>query len=299
MPTEAINLDLIARIRKLSQPCDPQPTNHATRLAELPDIRAVIFDIYGTLLISGTGDIGPAGDYADERAFREAFSAAGLPAAAIPQDLRVSELLVEQIQYAQDGRRRQGIEFPEIDILSVWKAVLRNLSVPGLTSGTSDPRLCALAVEYECRDNPVWPMPGLRETLTSLHRQGKHLGIVSNAQFYTPLMFQALLGASLDELGFDAALCAWSWEMQEGKPSLRLFRQVRAQLAAAHGIQPEHTLYVGNDCLKDIWPAERTGWKTALFAGDARSLKLRRDDTRCRDLEPDLVIDSLRQLEGI
>ena len=48
--------------------------------------------------------------------------------------------------------------------------------------------------------------------------------------------------------------------------------------------------------LKDIWPATQLGFKTALFAGDARSLRLREDDERCRGLKPDLVIDRLSQL---
>jgi putative hydrolase of the HAD superfamily len=298
MHEEAVTRDLIARITRLCTPCDPLPTGYATRLAPLQDIRAVIFDIYGTLLVSGTGDIGLAGDYEDEQALHSAFTAVGIPASAIPRDIRVSELLVRHIHIAQDERRRQGIDFPEVDILGVWKAVLLELARYGMTGTLDDARLRALAIEYECRDNPVWPMPGLREMLTDLRRRGIRLGIVSNAQFYTPLMFRALLGISIEELGFDAALCAWSWQALEGKPSPTLYRQVREQLAG-YGITAEQTLYVGNDCLKDIWPATGAGWKTALFAGDARSLRLREDDSRCRGLEPDLVIDNLRQLEGI
>jgi putative hydrolase of the HAD superfamily len=48
--------------------------------------------------------------------------------------------------------------------------------------------------------------------------------------------------------------------------------------------------------LKDIWPATQLGFKTALFAGDGRSLRLREDDERCRAVQPDLVIDHLSQL---
>ena len=298
MSEETITRDLVERIRRLSRPCDPEPTGHVTRLKPMPDIRAVIFDIYGTLLISGTGDIGPAGDYEDEEALHAAFSAAGIPAGVIPQDVRVSELLVRHIHIAQDERRRQGIEFPEVDITRVWKAVLDDLSRYGLVESPDDALLQALAIEYECRDNPVWPMPGVREMLGSLQRRGIRLGIVSNAQFYTPLMLRALLGNTPGELGFDAALCAWSWQVLEGKPSPRLFQQVREQLAG-DGIMAEQTLYVGNDCLKDIWPAAGAGWKTALFAGDARSLRLREDDERCCGLLPDLIIDDLRQLEDI
>jgi len=73
-------------------------------------------------------------------------------------------------------------------------------------------------------------------------------------------------------------------------------QQVLNELAGAHGINPQQPLYVGNDMLKDIWPAARLGCKTALFAGDRRSLRLREDDERCRELEPDLVVDDLSQL---
>ena len=42
--------------RKLT-PIDPVETGVLPRLPELPDIEAVAFDIYGTLLISAAGDI--------------------------------------------------------------------------------------------------------------------------------------------------------------------------------------------------------------------------------------------------
>jgi putative hydrolase of the HAD superfamily len=48
--------------------------------------------------------------------------------------------------------------------------------------------------------------------------------------------------------------------------------------------------------LNDIYPAKLVGFKAALFAGDSRSLRLRRDDSRCKKLEADLVITDLSQL---
>jgi len=138
MSEETVTRDLVERIRRLSRPCDPEPTGHATRLGPLPGIQAVIFDIYGTLLVSGTGDIGPAGDYEDEQALHAAFSAVGVPAVAIAQDVRVTELLVRYIHIAQDERRRQGIEFPEVDILRVWEAVLQDLKSTGASNASSE-----------------------------------------------------------------------------------------------------------------------------------------------------------------
>ena len=51
-------------------------------------------------------------------------------------------------------------------------------------------------------------MPGAAETLAALQQRGLLLGIVSNAQFYTPLMIEALLGKPPGELGFLPELCA-------------------------------------------------------------------------------------------
>jgi putative hydrolase of the HAD superfamily len=55
---------------------------------------------------------------------------------------------------------------------------------------------------------------------------------------------------------------------------------------------------VGNDMLNDIYPAKKLGFQTALFAGDARSLRLRTDDPRCRNLSADLILTDLEQLIG-
>jgi putative hydrolase of the HAD superfamily len=290
---------LIECVRQLSQPLLPQPTGYATRMTALTDIRAVIFDIYGTLLVSGTGDVGPASGEENELALRAALSAAGLPVEQIDRNTRSGRILIEAIRRAQAVRREQGIEFPEVDIIAVWRQVLVELGKHGLRTQADAAQVRRLAIEYECRVNPVWPMPGLRTMLASLRATGRHLGIVSNAQFYTPLMFRALLDAGPGDLGFDPRLCAWSWKALQGKPSRGLFQQVLTALAMRYDVAPEQTLYVGNDMLKDIWPAAGLGCKTALFAGDRRSLRLRQDDERCQGLQPDLVIDHLSQLGSL
>lgn len=55
-------------------------------------------------------------------------------------------------------------------------------------------------------------------------------------------------------------------------------------------------LYVGNDMLNDILPANREGFQTCLFAGDRRSLRLREQDPRCAGVAPTEVVGSLREL---
>jgi putative hydrolase of the HAD superfamily len=65
------------------------------------------------------------------------------------------------------------------------------------------------------------------------------------------------------------------------------------------GIEPQQVLYVGNDRVNDIWPAARTGMKTALFAGDSRSFRPREADPRTRSVREDVLLTDLRQLADV
>ncbi len=283
---------LIRRIEALSTPLLPQPTGVTPRLPRLKGIRALVFDIYGTLLISASGDIGLGGDRNETQAFAAALESTGLKKPESSGQLEQGPaLLKEVIQEQHRERQAKGVEYPEVDILAVWSRVLERLEL-----NLNPEALQRLAVEYECRVNPVWPMPGLARLLSGLRETEMRMGIVSNAQFCTPLMIQALLGKHPYELGFTPEYCAWSYQLLEAKPSTRLYEQCLTALAEQEGIAPREVLYVGNDQLKDIWPASASGCRTALFAGDARSLRLRNDDGRCNGVTPDAVVTELRQL---
>ncbi len=282
---------LVGRIRYLSTPLEPRPTDVAPKLDPLSGIRAVLFDVYGTLVISASGDIGLAGERGTTGAFAAALEAAGITAPAAGGPAR----LEQTIRAFHARHKATGTEFPEVDILAIWEEVLEG-EIPGGEVPASRDKLAHLAVEYECRVNPVWPMPGLVRLPADLRRRSLVLGIVSNAQFYTPLMLEGFLGASLADLGFDAAYCTWSYRLLEAKPSTRIYQAALAGLDRVHGIAPSEVLYVGNDLRNDIWPASLTGCRTALFAGDARSLRLRADDPRCAGVVPDRIITALSQI---
>jgi putative hydrolase of the HAD superfamily len=159
--------------------------------------------------------------------------------------------------------------------------------------------LCeTLAVEYECRSNPTWPMPGAAETLRALRERKLYVGIISNAQFFTPLLFPAHLEQSLESLGFDGDLCFWSYRLLEAKPSPRLFRRP-LEVLRRRGVEPDQVLYVGNDRLNDIRPSADVGMRTALFAGDDRSYRPRDGDPRISGVREDILLTDLRQLADV
>jgi putative hydrolase of the HAD superfamily len=286
---------LIVRLRRHAHPLTPIPTDRQARLIRLPDIRAVLFDLYGTLFVSASGDIAGSDGEARGRALGLALEAVGLPVDLNTAD-QAAVVLVEAITRTHERLKGRGLEYPEVDIRSILREMLEYLRSRG--SGGEEPSrsLCeALAVEYECRSNPTWPMPGLAETLRGLREGDISLGIVSNAQFFTPLLFSALFDESLETLGFDPGLCVWSYRLLEAKPSQQLFRRALEPLTR-RGIGPERVLYVGNDRVNDIWPAARAGMSTALFAGDSRSFRPREGDPRIRDVREDLLLTDLRQL---
>jgi putative hydrolase of the HAD superfamily len=282
---------LIERITSLTRPLEPQPTDTAPRAAPIPGIRAVLFDVYGTLVISGCGDIGVAAVSHSRSPFVDAWAATGLDTNRLPRGFDGPAKLTAQIRADHARSRAAGIEHPEVDILAVWRALLSEL---GLEPDV--PTLRLLAVEYEMRTNPVWPMPGLADLIATLAERGVVLGVVSNAQFYTPLMLEAFLGRPMDAVGFDPRCCAWSYRQRVAKPATDVYRPALAGLHDYHGIAPEAVLYIGNDMRNDIRPARALGCRTALFAGDGRSLRLRHDDPGMRSISPDRVVTALGQL---
>ncbi len=277
--------DTLRLIREHAHPLTVEPTGEASRLTELPKIEAILFDVYGTLFISGSGDIGLTAEGDRDRAMTEALQGEGI---VTTPAMRLGEGMKAMIRESHARSKDRGVAFPEVEIRRIWAALLEN---SGLR--LSEDVIERVAIRYESLANPVWPMPGARQTLLALKEAGKVMGIISNAQFYTPPLFEALLEGSPGDLGFREDLCLWSYEESEAKPSPGLFTKMRKVLAA-EGVAPERVLYVGNDMRNDIAPAASAGLRTALFAGDARSLRRREEDEL--GVEPDLVLTELEQL---
>ena len=266
------------------QPLVPLPTSLSAQGALRGPVQCILFDIYGTLFISGSGDI-------------------SLSRQNVPQDDRIEQLrskysinlsaqgildkLHEHIEIRHDELRHCGVEHPEVIIEQIWRQVLE------IDDQTT---IRKFATEFELITNPVFPMPNLASMLSGCRQKGLLMGIISNAQFYTPYLFKWFLNSEIENLGFDRRLLLYSYRFEVAKPSLTLFK-IAAEKLHSNGVAPAAVLYVGNDMLNDIHPANTIGFQTALFAGDRRSLRLRADDPRCADLKPDLVITDLEQLD--
>jgi putative hydrolase of the HAD superfamily len=271
------------RLSAYITPLVPLPTSMKPRGSLDNAIGCVMFDVYGTIFISGSGDIGALRNQpaATDRLARllYRYGIEKSPAAFL-QDF------FEQIEKIHALRKKEGVLYPEVRIEHIWMEVLNCKDLEIVSN---------FSIEFELIVNPVFPMPHLREMLTACRRRKLLLGLISNAQFYTPLLFGWLLGEGLDELGFHPDLVFFSYLFGVAKPSRMLFDHARKRLTGM-GVRAHEVLYVGNDMLNDIGPASYAGFKTALFAGDARSLRLRENEPECKGLVPDLVITDLIQI---
>lgn len=289
---------LIQLFRDQTKPLPCAPAKLEKQIPNAVDkVKAVIFDVYGTLISSGAGDISLAQPASQNDLIHRLLQNAGLKLANASTNYAAQ--LNQKIQRRHQEARRQRIDFPEVDILEVWGTLIRRWTCQNSIKPPDLFQIRRLAVEYECAVNPVWPNEGCREIIDYCRRAGLCLGIVSNAQFYTPLMLEALLGKTPSALGFSPALQLWSYLEKRAKPDPALCEAIARRLQSQFRIQRKETIFIGNDMLKDIWPAQQAGFRGVLFAGDRRSLRLRLDDVRCRNLKPYAVITSLSQIREL
>jgi putative hydrolase of the HAD superfamily len=273
----------IKDVESYLHPLSPIPTSLQMKGRLQQPIACLLFDIYGTLFISGSGDsdtltqkTGP------EKQLLNLFSTYGIRTA--PAEL--IQQLSDRIGQEHDRMRSKGIAFPEVLIEQIWQKVLPHQPADMIRE---------IAVRFELIVNPVWPMPFLDKLLSACKKAGLFMGIISNAQFYTPYLFNWFFLKNLQDLGFLPELVFYSYRFGEAKPSPRIFKAAEKQLRLLN-IEPQQVVYIGNDVRNDIMPAQKVGFQTVLFAGDSRSLRLYENDPICNSIVSDLVVTDLEQL---
>jgi putative hydrolase of the HAD superfamily len=269
------------------QPIEPIPTGTLADCRPLDGIGGVVFDIYGTLLVSASGDV-EVTEFS-EAAVRESLDELSLRAG---EERRVPGVLREVIKrhHAQSPHPH-----PEVDILAVWADVLSELTKRDAARPTTDPDLRRVALAFETANNPVFPMPGMAAVLRRLRERGLALGIVSNAQFFTPITMAFFLEAQGLQWPFSEDLTVYSYWTGRAKPDRYLF-DLLAPALTRRRLVPSQVIYVGNDMLNDVYAAGSAGLRTVLFAGDRRSLRLRERSPELAGVKPERTIVELSQL---
>ncbi len=87
-----------------------------------------------------------------------------------------------------EQERTEDKPYPEIDISQIWEDIIKAHQNQLIVE---DP-LCikCFVFVFEVLSNRIYPMPGMKELIDRLASLKYPLGIVSNAQFYTPVILK-------------------------------------------------------------------------------------------------------------
>lgn len=280
----------------------------------LHDIRAVIFDVYGTLIDYRKDEFGD--QVARERSLLAAFAAVverfGLREAFLamspsaPPERTLADFYHGLIAMEHQKKRKDGVETPEVAIDRIWGLIVLMLKRRGwdaAAAGIGDDAELARCMAYFYNFHALGRgfYPGVVDALAKLTADNLSLGILSNAQFYTPIdltLFTRDQGGGRydDHLElFHTDLVFFSYEYGVAKPGMVLFEKL-FNLLYEMQILPSQAVFVGNDLSADIEPAQRIGLRTALFCGDSRTAYLGNDVGR---VIPDIVFTDYAHLPSL
>lgn len=211
--------------------------------------RAVIFDVYATLLEVGA----PPPDAAVrwQNLFTEMLGTPP-PLSRTEFSTRISQVIARRHAEA----KARGIPWPEIG----WPSVV--LAALPMLARLSAPKFEDFLFHQMQIGRTLRLAEGAAECLRRLNADGILLGIASNSQAYTLReLTAALRGTGLNLSMFDREVRFWSFENGFSKPDPHVFRILTARLEA-RGISPAETLMVGDRLDNDIEPAKAQGWQT-------------------------------------
>lgn len=220
-------------------------------------IRAVIFDVYETLLRVGPA---PADAEARWRWLWENHLDRNPRLSAQAFAAGVESVIAREHAAA----RERGIVHPEV----YWPSVLGEV-VPELAALTRRAR--AAFEQSQARISRTTSLnPGATPVLRLLLASGVAIGIASNAQPYTVQeLDEALSAVGLGGDIFQPDLVFWSFQHGFSKPDPHVFQVLGARLRA-RGIRSEETLMVGDRRDNDIAPARAFGWRAFHLNAERR-----------------------------
>lgn len=230
-----------------------------------PGPKAVLFDVYGTLVRPRIGDL------EDRRAALcgpESFEETARHFGMDPKQGRVwQERFFAEIQAEHEAAKKKGIIQAEVLAERIWQKML---SRSGLCVSLEEARSFALYRELQA--NPVAAFQGAAPCLKKLKKAGYRLGLASNSQFYTLLILEKVLGLEVNGI-FEREVCTLSFELGFAKPDPHFFRVAKTKLAMQN-LEPQDVVMVGNDWENDVAGSRAEGFRRLFFRGEESGAKI-------------------------
>lgn len=294
-------------------PPKPEPAKAAPYVKPLSGIRAVTWNIYGTLLRISDGDllletpqplrmqIALEKTIEEFKMWGSMHRKPGAPWEAMHQQYM---RFVEERRMA--GTRQKG-DVPEVNLAEVWSKLLEQLEQKDYQYdhafyGDLEALSEKVAYFFHSSLQGVEAAANALAALSQVASADIQQALLADAQPFTiPQTLRALrkqgslpAGGSL----FAADCSALSYQEGVRKPSTSLFAACLKRFAQ-HGIEPEQVLHVSNRLPDDLAVAKRAGMCTALYAGDKLSLKATKEEVLDPECKPDRLLTDLGQIRDI
>ncbi len=284
------------------------PVKAKPSLQHLP-VKAVYWTIYGTLLAIPQGELQfeHPQDFITDAALEKLIKEfkmwnsmsrkPGAPSAYMKELYRKA---LTTLQMVNSG----GEKNPEVQVDRAWDDIVKKLfqkeyQFDTATYGSMNEFVKKIAYFYHASIQGVGAYPGAVEALRLASDQGMLQGLLADGQCFTAGQLERCLKLQDPTFDMDAvfpsSLRIISVEKKAKKPSETLFKAA-AQATEAKGIDPGEVLHVGSNVNRDIVPAKKMGFKTALFAGDKNSLSASPEQLKDSASRPDVLLTELTQI---
>ncbi|MFN5584447.1 MAG: HAD family hydrolase [Planctomyces sp.] len=278
----------------------------------LTGVRAVLWDIYGTLLrvTDGRYTILPTEELRLQIALDKTIHEFNMwnhmyrkPGPPWQSMIGIYKSTIERLQMRASARG----DVTEVSLVEVWRHLIDKLFEKAYVIdedqyGDVDEFAEKVAYFFHCSLQGVEARDGAVQVMSDLAGQEIRQGCLSDGpEFSLIQMLRALSSQGalppLHEV-FSSGVMLFSGNEGVRKPSQSLFQEAVSRLRQS-GIAAEESLYVSCRLMTDLVPARRAGLKTALLVAEKSGLEFSRDVLQNPETRPDRLLTSLTQAAAL
>jgi FMN phosphatase YigB (HAD superfamily) len=292
-------------------PPEVKPAKARPHLESMPDIKAVVWNVYGTLLTIPLGELvfehpqALVMEIALDKTINE-FKMWGSMSRKPGQPAEYMKALYANELMLQRGLGT-GERYPEVLSDRIWEALIKKLFQKDYTFdagffGSLNEYSKKVAYFFHASLQATAAQAEAALALKLTADAGKVQGLLADGQCFTTA--QLARGLRQQEADLDLlkllplTLRTLSCDVKARKPSDTIFRHALAALAEK-GVRPADVLHVGSSIARDIVPARKMGMRTALYAGDKISLEATPEQLKDPAQRPDVLLTELGQIAQV
>lgn len=291
----------------------PIPVRAKPSIAPLRGIKAVLWDVYGTLLRTPDGGFTmfPSPEVRLQVALEKTIHEFNMWISMYRKPGPPWQSMIHQYQdYAERlsmaSTKRRG-DFTDTNLVTVWEGIVNRLfdkeySYEIETYGDVPALSEKVAYFFHRNLQATEARPGAVRALSDLSANGIRQGILADGQSFTFVQLIQELARQGDlppvHEVFRENSTLFSYQMGVRKPSRSLFEYAVQQLSQV-GIAANEILHVSCRLKTDLVPAKAVGMKTALLASEKTGLEAPADLIKDPQSRPDRLLTDITQITTV